>query len=193
MKNFFAIAALVAVMSVLSAFTANAQVINPQAQSGAEIQNPKWFWVGDTFFEWTDELLIVTSIQDKDAPVRLSQPVLQKDGSFTDTPPRNIFTHVYNPVTGWENENPIVIGSQGRPESYMVAEKTYTEYVNNAINSGDYYEVPNKNGSIDYLVYDVKVEKGKVSLRIHSVTYTDGEETGDKTLFEHTYVLETNR
>ena len=42
MKNFFAIAALVAVMSVLSAFTANAQVINPQAQSGAEIQNPKW-------------------------------------------------------------------------------------------------------------------------------------------------------
>ena len=50
MKNFFAIAALVAVMSVLSAFTANAQVINPQAQSGAEIQNPKWFWVGDTFF-----------------------------------------------------------------------------------------------------------------------------------------------
>lgn len=96
MKNFFATAALVAVMSVLSAFTANAQVINPQAQSGAEIQNPKWFWVGDTFFEWTDELLIVTSIQDKDAPVRLSQPVLQKDGSFTDTPPRNIFTHVYN-------------------------------------------------------------------------------------------------
>ena len=88
MKNFFAIAALVAVMSVLSAFTANAQVINPQ--SGAEIQNPKWFWVGDTFFEWTDELLIVTSIQDKDAPVRLSQPVLQKDGSFTDTPPQNI-------------------------------------------------------------------------------------------------------
>lgn len=197
MKNFFAIAALVAVMSVLSAFTANAQVINPQAQSGAEIQNPKWFWVGDTFFEWTDELLIVTSIQSKDAPVRLSQPVLQKDGSFTDTPPRNIFTHVYNPVTGWENERPIVIGSQGRPESYMVAEKTYTEYVNNAINSGDYYEVPNKNGfidtAIDYLVYDVKVEKGKVSLRIHSVTYTDGEETGDKTLFEHTYVLETNR
>ena len=55
----------------------------------------------------------------------------------------------------------------------------------------------NKNGfidtAIDYLVYDVKVEKGKVSLRIHSVTYTDGKETGDKTLFEHTYVLETNR
>lgn len=80
MKNFFAIAALVAVMSVLSAFTANAQVINPQ--SGAEIQNPKWFWVGDTFFEWTDELLIVTSIQDKDAPVRkktVLSPTLRRE------------------------------------------------------------------------------------------------------------------
>ena len=122
--------------------------------------------------------------------------MLQKDGSFTDTPPRNIFTYVYNPVTGWENERPIVIGGSGKPESYMVAEKTYTEYVNNLIKT-DYYEVSNKNGFIetirDHLVYDVKVEKGKVSLRIHCITYTDGEETGDKTLFEHTYVLETNR
>ena len=52
-------------MSVLSAFTANAQVINPQAQSGAEIQKPEWFWVGDTFFEWTDELLIVPPFRTK--------------------------------------------------------------------------------------------------------------------------------
>ena len=190
MKNFFAIAALVAVMSVLSAFSANAQVINPQPQAPTK---EVAFWVGDeVHFRWTGKELITTTLV-LDGPVMLHQEVLLEDGNIG-TSRRNIFTELYNPATDWKNpeetlQRPVEISF--RP--YTVREKDYTVHGNIAI-STDFPQVrlAGENSiemGWEIFAYDIKIEKGRITLSFHKMLWVKEKKIYDKLVRKEVFAI----
>lgn len=188
MKNFFVLTTLVVVTSVFSAFSANAQVINPQAQSSTKVVQ---FWVGDEiFFRWTGKELIVTRLV-LEGPVMLHQGVLLEDGSFKSSH-RNIHIDVYNPATDWKNE--VVMGPveiSFRP--YTIQEKNYTVHGNNRISlrMPDVYLDESRPAEMGWeiLAYDVKIEKGKITLRIHKMLWVNEKNIYDKIIHEEVFII----
>lgn len=190
MKNFFVLTTLVVVTSVFSAFSANAQVINPQAQSSTKVVQ---FWVGDEiFFRWTGKELIVTKLT-LEGPVKLHQDVLFEDGSFKNSR-RNLHIDVYNPATDWKNENNNMKGPAEisfRP--YTMREKNYTVYGNNhiSVRTPDVYLDGSRLVEMGWevLAYDVKIEKGKITLSIHKMLWVNEKNIYDKIIHKEIFSI----
>ena len=187
MKKTLIITVLVAVTSVFGAFL-NARVLNHQAQSSTEVVQ---FWVGDEiFFRWTGKELIVTKLA-LEGPVKLHQDVLFEDGSFKNSH-RNLHIDVYNPATDWKNED--VMGPAEisfRP--YIMRKENYTVHGNNhiSVRTPDVYPNGSRLAEMGWeiLAYDVKIEKGKITLSIHKMLWVNEKNIYDKIIHKEIFSI----
>lgn len=144
-------------------------------------------WIGNEYvFKWTGNELLLMHFVDLTA----SQETIDFDGSFMPKdmpvlPEVTVFS-----ARAWDVDEEYYIeeyvDGQQRPEPFTSCRPGLYEEVNQIL-SVNYFPVYDET-AIEYLTYDVSIERGKMTLVIKKITYRNGKEESEKKILSRVYL-----
>lgn len=143
-------------------------------------------WIGDEYvFKWTgNELLLMkmADMVDVQDVVETNGNILQRD--MTVLPEITVFS-----ARAWDVEEEYNIGESAnemRPAQYISCRPGLYKEVNQILSIN--YCPDNDRAAIEYLTFDLTIEKGKMTLEINKIIYRDGREEARNNILQRVYL-----